>query len=136
MILVDTSVLIDFLKGIDNAKSGMFETVLEERIPYGFSSYTYQEILQGSRNESEFNKLKEYLSSQVFYFLPESLKTYDEAARMFFNLRRQGITVRSSIDILIALTAIKNNLFLLHNDRDFDVLALKLPTLKILNCVH
>jgi len=52
---------------------------------------------------------------------------------MFFNLRRQGITVRSTIDILIALTAIKNNLLLLHNDRDFDVLASKLEVLKIFN---
>jgi len=133
MILVDTSVLIDFIKGVENIKSKLFETVLEERVPYGFSSYTYQEILQGAKNESEYHKLKEYLSTQIIYFLPESLKTYEEAARMFFNLRRQGITVRSTIDILIALTAIKNNLLLLHNDRDFDVLASKLEVLKIFN---
>lgn len=52
---------------------------------------------------------------------------------MYFDLRRSGVTIRSTIDVLIALTAIQNNLHLLHNDRDFDIMAEKLPKLKILN---
>lgn len=50
MILVDTSVLIDFIKGIENSKSKLFETVLEERVPYGFSSFTfYSDFMTGQR---------------------------------------------------------------------------------------
>lgn len=132
MILVDTSVLIDFFKGKVNYKTELFEEVLEQDIPFGISPYTFQEIIQGSRDEPEFNKLKSYLSTQMFYFLPQSIDTYEKAARLFFELRRNGKTIRSTIDILIALTAIENNLILLHNDRDFDVISDLFDSLKTL----
>ena len=132
MILVDTSVLIDFLKGKENRKTELFDTVLIRKLPYGIAAYTYQEILQGARSESEYDKLKEYLSTQTIYFLPEETTIYEEAARAYFNLRRQGITLRSTIDMLIVLIAVKNDLLLLHNDRDFDDIAMKYSELKIL----
>ena len=130
MILVDTSVLIDYFKGTENKKTVIFETILKRKLPYGIAAYTYQEILQGARNESEYKELKAYLSTQTIYFLPEEIEAYEEAARLYYNLRRQGITPRSIIDIFIALIAIKNDLMLLHNDRDFDELAAKLTALK------
>jgi hypothetical protein len=130
--LVDTSVLIDFLKGVDNTKTELFEKVINQDYPYGLAPYTYQELLQGARDEVEYTKLKDYLSTQRLYFLPESVETYEKAASMYFLLRRQGITVRSSIDVLIALTAIENDLLLLHNDRDYDAMAGKMPALRIL----
>jgi len=133
MILVDTSVLIDFLKGHVNEKSQWFETVLTRDIPFGISAYTYQEILQGSRNEKEFEQLKAYLASQTIYYLSEDAITYEKAAKLYFDLRRKGTTPRSSIDILIALTAIENRLMLLHNDRDFDTMADKIDGLLIMN---
>jgi len=132
LILVDTSVLIDFLKGKENYKTKLFDTVLKKKLPYGIAAYTFQEILQGARNESEYEKLKEYLSTQTIYFLPEKRAIYEEAAQAYFNLRRQGLTIRSTIDILIALVAVKNDLLLLHNDRDFDDIAMKFKELKIL----
>ena len=54
-----------------------------------------------------------------------------KAANIYFTLRRQGITPRSTIDILIALTAIEYNLLLLHNDKDFDAMEEKVPELNI-----
>ncbi|MDW7738874.1 MAG: hypothetical protein SCJ97_02290 [Bacillota bacterium] len=48
------------------------------------------------------------------------LDLYEKAAKLIFDLRRKGITPRSSIDMLIVLIAVENNLLLLHNDRDFD----------------
>lgn len=131
MILVDTSVLIDFLKGAENAKAELFSFALKQNLPYGFAGYTYQEILQGAKDENEYGKLKEYFSTQKFYFLPQNLKTYEKAARLFYDLRRQGLTLRSSIDVLIALTAIEYELLLLHNDRDFDMIAAQTGALKI-----
>ena len=132
MVLVDTSVLIDFLRGRENKKTGLFETILERKLPYGIAVFTYQEILQGARNESEYDKLKDYLSTQTVYFLPEKVEIYTEASRLYFDLKRKGITPRSTIDILIALTAMEHTLLLLHNDRDFDRIAEKITGLKLL----
>jgi predicted nucleic acid-binding protein len=132
LILVDTSVLIDFFRGRENAKTELFEIILKRKLPFGIASYTYQELLQGAGNEEEYKKLEEYLSTQIIYFLPEEIKTYAEASRQYFELRRKGVTPRGTIDILIALIAIKNNLFLLHNDKDFDVLASNFEDLMIL----
>jgi predicted nucleic acid-binding protein len=132
MILADTSVLIGFLKGISNPKVKLFETVLTRDIPYGISVYTYQEVLQGARDEREFTSLREYLSTQRIYLPTDGLQVFEKAARLFFDLRRQGVTPRGTIDLLIALTAIENNLYLLHDDRDFDAVARLTPELKIL----
>ena len=133
MILVDTTVLIDLLKGVENEKTEIFEEIQLQNIPYGITSYTYQEVLQGARDEAEYKKLKKYLSSQTIYFLPEIIETYDKAANIFFSLRKQGVTIRSTIDILIGLTAIEHDLLLLHNDKDFDAMAVKIKDLKIFN---
>jgi predicted nucleic acid-binding protein len=63
--------------------------------------------------------------------LPETIETYEKAAHLYFDLRRKGVTPRSTIDILITLTAIEHNLLLLHNDKDFDIISEKLTDLKI-----
>ncbi|MCL2081152.1 MAG: PIN domain-containing protein [Oscillospiraceae bacterium] len=132
MIIVDSSVIIDFLKGDENPKTIVFESVLKRNLPYGIASYTVQEILQGAKNENEYGLLKDYLSTLTVYFLPERVETYEKAARLYYELRRKGVTLRSSIDILISLIAIENNFFLLHNDKDFDMFAANLDNLKIL----
>ena len=133
MILVDTSVVVDFLKGADNEKVGLFEELLVKNAPFGIAAFTYQEVLQGARDEKEYASIRKYLRSQTFYFLPESVDAYDKAAQLYYKLRRQGITVRSSIDLLIAITAIENNLYMLHNDQDFDMMAGAVKELKIFN---
>jgi predicted nucleic acid-binding protein len=131
LILVDTSVLLDFLKGHSNSKTEIFETAIKQKLLFGIASYTYQEILQGAKNKQEYDKLKNYLSTQKIYFLPETIETYEKAAHLYFDLRRKGVTPRSTIDILILLTAIEHNLLLLHNDKDFDIISEKLTDLKI-----
>jgi predicted nucleic acid-binding protein len=131
MILVDTSVLIDYLQGIDNEKSRLLDAVVEGNVPFGISAYTYQEVLQGARDEAEYATLDANLSTQKIYFLPSEAEAFAQAARLYFDLRRKGKTVRSSIDLLIAQTAIHYKLALLHNDRDFDVIASVAKALKI-----
>ena len=121
MYLVDTSVLIDFLKGVDTVKSRKFEEILQVQIPFSISVFTYQEVLQGARNTKEYDKLNKYLSTQKIIH-PEK-DSYEKAAKLFFTCRKSGITIRSTIDTLIATTAIKNNLILLHSDKDFDNMA-------------
>lgn len=135
MVLVDTSVIIDFLKGRQSDKVALFEKVLNHDVPFGISAYTYQEILQGARDEAEFKTLRSYLSTQHIYYLGAERTTYDKAAMVYFTLRRQGITPRGTLDVLIALTAMENDLALLHDDRDFDVMAERIPELRILRAL-
>src|SRR5208283_1751519 len=120
MILVDTSVLIDYLKGKDNQSVRKFEKILADNIPFGINNYIYQEILQGAKDEKEFNTLTEYLDKQIFYELKKDKQSFKAAAEIYIKCRKKGVTVRSTIDLLIVQTAIENKLSLLHNDADFD----------------
>jgi predicted nucleic acid-binding protein len=122
MVLVDTSVLIDWLSNKENEKSLLFDSLVSTNAPFGISILTYQEILQGAR-DNEYEKLKAYLSTQDIYYLSDTLSFYDHASQIYKNLKSQGITIRNTIDILIATTAITNKLSLLHNDKDFDFIA-------------
>ena len=131
MILVDTSVLINYFKGNETPKTRVFDAILNQGFAYGISPYTYQEILQGAKDEREYKLLKEYLETQHFYFLPPSLEPFERAAHLYFDLRKKGITPRGTIDVFIALTAIHHNLSLLHDDRDFDAMASVVKSLKI-----
>ncbi len=133
MVLVDTSVLIGFLKGHSNSKTLLFQKILSNEIPFGISAITYQEVLQGAKDEVELQLLKDYLSTQHIYFLEQDANIYEKAALLYFKLRRKGITPRSTLDMLIAITAINNELALLHNDRDFDIMAEHVSELDILN---
>ena len=127
MILVDTSVLIDYLIGVENSGTKAFNDILEKKIPFGIHHLIYLEALQGSRTENDFETLKRYLDTQTFYDVKNARESYAEAARMFFILRKKGITVRSTLDCLIARVAIENGLFLLHNDEDFTRISKHFP---------
>jgi len=120
VILVDTSVLIDFLKGEDNPAVQKFVQVIEREIPFGINPSIFLEVLQGAATDKDFKLLREYLQSQAFYDLKDGRESIARAARMSFELRRMGMAAGNSIDLLIAQTAIDNDLYLLHNDSDFD----------------
>ena len=127
MILVDTSVLIDFLKGFQTEGRDKFEVVLHRKIPFGITSFILQEVLQGAASEKEFLLLKKYLLSQKFYHPKETVDSFARAARIYMDCRKQGITIRSTIDCIIVQTALEHDLFLLHNDNDFNVMAKVVP---------
>lgn len=123
--------LVGFLRKTVNEKTVLFKEILQHGLPFGISPYTVQEVLQGARSKKAFSTLRQYLTSQKIYYLEHELKTFEQAAAVYFTLRRKGITPRNSIDILIALTAVKHNLFLLHDDSDFDYIATGVAGLKI-----
>jgi hypothetical protein len=123
VILVDSSVLIDFLEGRENVPVDHLVEVLDRDIPFGISPLTILEVLQGAATEKDFATLREYLGSQRIYELAGGTESYAAAARIFFELRKKGMSVGSSVDCLIAQTAIEHGLFLLHNDSDFDRIA-------------
>lgn len=120
MILVDTSVWIDVLR---DRQGDVVESFRKKT--YGeilvLSRFTQLELLQGAKSDKDWKQLDEYLSSQ--FYLEATEKTWSDAARIFFELRRKGITVRSSIDCCIAQVALEHDALLLHKDADFERIA-------------
>jgi len=131
VVLVDTSVLIGYLKKSDGIPYDKMDYIIDNDIPYGICNYVYQELLQGSRNKQEYELLKEYLNTLPFYDLRHEKQSFENAALIFFNCRRRGITIKSSIDLIIAEIVIENNLYLLHDDMDFTNIAKVFGDLKI-----
>jgi predicted nucleic acid-binding protein len=127
MILVDTSVLIDFFKGSKNEATSRFKLILEQGLNFGITSNIFQEVLQGAKSEKEYKLLKRYLETQRFFHPKDPAESFAEAARIFFQCRQRGVTVRSTIDCLIAQVALDHDLLLLHSDQDFDLISRVIP---------
>ena len=79
------------------------------------------ELLQGCRGEQEWRSMETRISA--FALIPMMLDTWDGAARIYFELRQAGVTIRSPIDCCMAQLAIESNSLLIHCDRDFDAIA-------------
>jgi predicted nucleic acid-binding protein len=131
MIIVDTSVLIGYLKGMVSPPYDKMDFIIDNDIPYGIDSHIYLELLQGTRNESEYAILQEYLNTLPFYELKYGKKSYENAALLNIKCREHGITIRSTIDLIIAEVSLENNLYLLHDDNDYTNMAKVMPELKI-----
>ena len=116
--IVDTSVWIDVFRD-ESRKSKLLNTVNPEDVM--LTPFTELELLQGCRDEQEWSLLATYLETQDY--LEPDRKTWKAAARIYFDLRRQGLTVRSPIDCCIAQVALDHSVLLLHRDKDFSVIA-------------
>lgn len=133
MYLVDTSVWIDFLRGNPTSAVELLRRLLGEGASVGITSMIYQEILQGAESEVRFQQFANYFSSQRFYHPRDPIRSYAEAAQLYFRCRRAGFTLRSTIDCLIAQIALEHDLYLLHSDRDFQQMATVIPVLKAID---
>ena len=117
MILVDTSVWIELLRDRQGRARGVFQTFMGDE-PYVLCRFTQLELLQGAKDEREWGLLDEYLSAQ--YYLEATENTWRDAARIYFELRRKGLTISSPVDCCIAQVAMDGDALLLHRDRDFE----------------
>jgi len=118
MLLVDTSVWVDYFNGIENPQTDYLHENLD-RTPILVGDLILAEILQGFRSESDFEKVRRVLGK----FIQADMVGTElavQSARNFRFLRQKGITVRKTIDSLIATFCIENDHQLLHNDSDFD----------------
>ncbi|MFA5670119.1 MAG: PIN domain nuclease [Balneolaceae bacterium] len=125
MILVDTSVWIDYFNGIDNKQTDSLDRMLSEHTVL-LGDIILTEILQGFDSDKEFKLVKKALNPLSCVHLggkPLAIK----AASNFRFLRSKGITIRKTVDMLIGSWCIEHQVELLHNDRDFDLIATKLP---------
>lgn len=129
-ILVDTSVWIDFIRGRSTDVVGRLRAALDRGVAAAVTPLVYQEVLQGASDERAFRDYQAFLSTQPFLHPMESIATHERAARLYFECRRLGLTIRSTIDCLIAQIAIENRVPLLHDDRDFEHIAKVAPKLE------
>ncbi|MDD5622863.1 MAG: PIN domain nuclease [Actinomycetota bacterium] len=123
MVLVDTSVLLDYLAGNENDKTKKFDEIINLNVPFGINLYIYQELLQGTRTEQDFYLLKRFLDSQRFFYLKKGKDSYAKAARIYFDCKKKGLNIYSTIDCIIAEICIENDLYMLHNDKDFEMMS-------------
>src|SRR5262245_19837343 len=124
MMLIDTTVLVDVLRDASGNNAERLLTVVgEEEI--AFARFTELEVLMGARDEADWDAVQRYLTSKSL--LDPSAECWGSSARIYFELRRMGRTVRSIVDCCIAQIAIERDLTLLHNDRDFETISTVRP---------
>jgi predicted nucleic acid-binding protein len=118
VILVDSSVWIDYFRGASTPQAEMLDTLLGCE-PLAVGDLILAEVLQGFQRDRDFNHAKQLLTSfQMVNIVDREVAI--QAAKNFRVLRGHGLTVRKTIDTLIATRCINNGLVLLHNDKDFD----------------
>ncbi len=118
MLIVDSSVCIDFFNDKSTPQTDLLSQVIG-RQEIGLSDIILCEVLQGFRAQSEFEGAREALL-RFSVFPIGGVEIAIKAADYYRSLRRQGITVRKTVDCLLATFIIENGHSLLHNDRDFD----------------
>jgi predicted nucleic acid-binding protein len=118
LVIVDASVLVDYLNGLTNPETEWLDLRLDrERL--GLTSITIAEVLQGVRDERAASVVESVLDEFELITMPDP-RTAIDAARNYRQLRAAGRTIRNTIDVLIASHCLRHHHSLLHRDRDFD----------------
>ncbi len=130
MILVDSSVWIDYFNGQTTWQTNKLNNLLSD-VSIIMGDLILTEILQGFRSDRDYESAKSYLNILPFHEIG-GYQVAINSAQNYRTLRKKGITVRKTIDIIIGTFCILNDFFLLHDDRDFtpmvDHLLLKVLT--------
>jgi predicted nucleic acid-binding protein len=129
MLLLDSSVWIDSHRG-RSTEATRFVEMRDEHEEIATTGIIFQEVLQGIREESHYERMREALWSALI-LEPRELSTYEVAAQLYRTARAAGLTIRSPNDCLIAAIALEHGALLVHNDRDFVALARVEPALMV-----
>jgi len=117
MIVVDSSVWIDYFTGKNTSGAEKLDSILGEEL-VAIGDLVLTEVLQGFREDKDYRQAKKLLLSlNVLNMLDTTIAL--KSAENFRTLRKKGITVRKTIDAIIATYCIENKLPLLHSDKDF-----------------
>jgi predicted nucleic acid-binding protein len=122
MILFDTSALIEFLNCTGSQHDKAVETLISNETDIAIAEITLTEVLQGIRSERDYLEVRACLLTFPILSLNNN-DSYIKAADIYRKCRAKGLTIRSTVDLLITQTAIEHNAELLHNDRDFEAIA-------------
>ena len=124
MILVDSSVWIDYLRGAETKQAEKLDSLLGIE-PLAVGDLILAEVLQGTTSDKHFKEVKRLMTSlDVVQFGGYAVAV--EAAQNFRTLREKGLTVHKTIDCIIATRCIMDGMTLLHSDRDFDAFVIHL----------
>jgi predicted nucleic acid-binding protein len=129
LIVVDTSVWIDFLEARGTSFDLHLKALIEAAVPLALTDIIYCEALQGILEDLKFRHIRSILRAYPILRL-HSLRTFDHAAQIYRTCRRRGFTIRNTLDCLIAATCLEAGAQLYHNDRDFEAIA-KVKDLRI-----
>jgi|LGVF01.1.fsa_nt_gb predicted nucleic acid-binding protein len=129
MILVDSSVWIDYFNGLSTWQTDLLDDLLSN-VPILIGDLILTEVLQGFRSDDDFEAAKTCLSIIPFREIG-GYKIAFRSAQNYRLLRKKGITVRKPIDVIIGTFCISEGITLLHNDRDFEPMVSHL-SLKVL----
>ena len=99
---------IDYLRGRDRPHVEFLRGLLPHPLVAGLTHLIYVEILQGARNPTAFDQLRIYFGGQRFYTFADATRSHASAARIYLDCRQSGVTVRSTVDCLIAQCAIES----------------------------
>ena len=124
-LLVDTTVWIDFFRGVESAKTAALERCIQNREDLCCCGFVLAEVLQGIREERELRVTRQLFEGLIY--LEDDRSTFELAAAIYRDLRRKGCTIRNSMDCLIASVAMQHGVFFLENDRDYQQIARHYP---------
>lgn len=122
MIVVDTSVWIDVLNEVDSPKARRCVELLDDRAPLALTDVIFTEILQGLAGDKEARQVERHLRAFPVLMLGD-LDDFALAANLYRKARRAGVTIRKTLDCLIAAPCVRDGVPILHADEDFDRLA-------------
>lgn len=121
MVLVDTSVWIDFLTDRRNSSVEALVSLIENEESIAFTPVILQELMQGCADKASADAIEAHFQPLLEIFPQRT--TYKLAARIYRECRKQGYTIRSSVDCLIAACAMEHDCAVLHQDRDYTHIA-------------
>jgi predicted nucleic acid-binding protein len=122
LILIDTSAFIEFLNKTGSPFDREIESLISKDKETAIADIVLTEVLQGIKNDKDYAEVKKSLLSFPVYSL-KGIDSFIASADLYRKCRKKGLTIRNTIDLLIAQIALENDLILLHNDKDFDTLA-------------
>ncbi len=131
MILVDTTVWIDWLRATPTPATGRLAALLEDG-EAALAPVILQELLQGAASPRALLTLRRQFEALPMLMPRAGTATYAEAGTLYARCRWQGVTPRSPHDCLIAQLAIERQVALLHDDRDFEQIARVQPALMLI----
>lgn len=122
MIVVDTSVWVEFLRRSGHPAAIYLRSLLEEEADLAVTEVVLMELFAGARSSTEVREIRSRLTALPLLRL-QGLADYEEAALIYRTCRQGGETIRALTDCLIAVVAIREDAAVLHNDSDFDAIA-------------
>jgi predicted nucleic acid-binding protein len=122
LVVVDTSVWVDVLRGADSPAAARAIELIEDGAPVALTDIILTELRQGLGSDRDAELVEQYLRAFPFLRL-ETLEDFSLAAELYRTARKAGVTIRNTMDCLIAAPCVRTGAPLLHSDADFDRLA-------------